>query len=314
MGAMNTMSPGLQGWTSPVSGGTWPDKGPAIAAWMVTGIEAWRAIETRYAGKGSPGSFDEADRLTIQQDGHTGEIGPTALLIVGGATDMFRGLAALYYAHAKFPLTRAHLPVLRSLQEHCGRVMWLLGPGIQVGPSSATLPDDPNFTNSTANFHDRVARMRMLREEHLDDRLAAAKKECDAQGEVQATAEGALSRGGRSRARKRANEPFPGPTAFAELCEEQTQLLHLMRPEKTRAAYGRVSETAHGGLLGLLSDSRGTADGRRAYTSDPADHEAVAVTAGSWWLTAVGFSCSYFGWEWEADFKPFDDARRTLLP
>jgi hypothetical protein len=216
---MNTTDPGLSGWTSPATGSEWPDKGPATAAWMVTGIEAWRAINARYEGKGTPRSNDETDRLTVHRDVHSGEIGHTALLTMGGGTEMLRGLAALYYAHPTFPLTRAHLPTFRSLQEHCGRVIWLLEPGTEVGPTSGTLTDDAEFSRSTAAFHDRAARMRVLNEELVDDQLSAAQKQGDTKAESQAQLDGGLSPGARGKARRRDGDSFPGYTLFAELCE-----------------------------------------------------------------------------------------------
>lgn len=306
-------NPGLDGWSTPASGSTWPDRGPAIAAWMVTGIEAWRAIQTRWRGKGTAGSNSEADRITIHCHVRSGEIGQTALLITGGATEMLRGLAAMYVAHRRFPLTRAHLPTFRSLQEHCGRLMWLLEPGTEIGLSSGTLPDDAMFRASTAAFHERARRMGMLNEELLDDRLAGAIKQGDAKEITLAKADGALSQDDRKSARRRTGAQFPGYAAFAEICERKTQQLHLALPVRTRAPYGRVSETSHGTLLGLLSDSKPGPDGTRTFASDEKDLEAIAVRAGHWWETAIALCCGYFGWEWESDFRAFDEASRALF-
>ena len=310
--AMN-QNTGLSGWSSPAGGSVWPDRGPAIGAWLVTGIEAWREIETRYRGKGTPASNDEADRLTIHPHVRSGEIGRTALLITAGATEMLRGLAALYLAHRQFALTRAHLPIFRSLQEHCGRVMWLLEPGTAIGPSPGTLPDDAYFTRNTAAFYERAARMRMLNEELLDDRLAGARKQADVKQEQQATHDGGLSQDARKRARRQAGDVFPGYALFAEICEARTQQLHLTVPGRTRAPYGRVSETSHGTLLGLLSDTQPGPDGTRRFTSDEPDLEAVAASAGCWWETAIALCCAYLGWEWELDFQAFDDAYQALF-
>jgi hypothetical protein len=310
---MGTVEPGLSGWTSPATGGEWPDKGPAIAAWMVTGIEAWRMIQVRHEGTGTPDSNDEADRLTLHPDVRLGEIGQTAQLILGGATEMLRGLAALYFAHPTFPLTRGHLPTFRSLQEHCGRVIWLLEPGTEVGPTSGALADDSQFSRGTAAFHERAARLRMLNEELADDRLAAARKMGDTQAENQAQADGGLSSGARRSARSTSGDRFPGFTGFAELCEQKTQELHLAQPTRTLAPYSRVSETSHGGLLGLLSDSRPGPAGTRPFTSDERDLEFVATRAGYWWQTAIALCCGYLGWGWEDEFRPFDETLAALL-
>lgn len=310
---MSTTNPGLSGWTSPAAGSEWPAKGPAIAAWMVTGIEAWREIQARYEGTGTPGSNDEADRLTLHPDVRSGEIGQTAQLILGGATEMLRGLAALYYAHPTFPLTRGHLPTFRSLQEHCGRVIWLLAPGTEIGPTSGALADDAQFSRGTAAFHERAARLRMLNEELVDDQLAAARKNGDAQAEHQAQLDGGLSSSARKKARSKSGVTFPGFTGFAELCEQKTQALHLAQPTRTLAPYSRVSETSHGGLLGLLSDSQPGPAGTRPFTSDESDLEAVATRAGYWWQTAIALCCGYLGWEWESEFSAFDETLAALL-
>jgi len=107
---------------------------------------------------------------------------------------------------------------------------------------------------------------------------------------------------------------FPGYSGFAELAENSTQQLHLRLPERTRAPYGRVSETSHGTLLGLLSDSEPLPDGRRIFTSDEHDLEAVAARAGRWWITMVTMCGVYFGWDWEPIFRPFDEVQRVLFP
>lgn len=310
---MKTTDSGLSGWTSPAAGSKWPDKGPAIAAWMVTGIETWREIQVRYEGRGTPGSNDETDRLTIHGDARLGEIGQTAQLILGGATEMLRGLAALYYAHPTFPLSRGHLPTFRSLQEHCGRVIWLLEPGTEIGPTSGALADDAHFSRGTAAFHERAARLRMLNEELVDDQLAAARKNGDGQAEHQAQLDGGRSSSARKKARSKSGDVFPGFTGFAELCEQKTQELHLAQPTRTLAPYSRVSDTSHGGLLGLLGDSQPGPGGTRPFTSDQRDLEAVAVRAGYWWQTAIALCCGYHGWEWENGFRVFDETLAALL-
>lgn len=304
----------MAGWTSPATGAAWPDKGPAIAAWFVTGIEAWRQIVGNYGSKGTPGSNDDVDRVTLHPDVQSGEIGQTALLMFAGATEMLRGLGALYHAYPQFPLTRAHLPTFRSLQEHCGRVIWLLEPGTEIGPTSGTLPDDARYTTSTAAFHERAMRLRMLKEELLDDRLAAAKKQGDTQAEAQARIEGALTLANRRDRRQQSGENFPGYASFAEICERSTQAIHLAAPDRTKGPYGRVSETSHGGLFGLLGDSSVSPNGLRQFTTNFEDLEGVAARAGHWWQTAIAYCCTYFGWDWEATFKPFDETLVALFP
>jgi hypothetical protein len=86
------------------------------------------------------------------------------------------------------------MPTFRSLQEHCGRVIWLLEPGTKIGSTSGTLRDDAKFTASTTGFHERALRMRLLKEELLEDRLAAARKQGDTNKANEATADGGLPR------------------------------------------------------------------------------------------------------------------------
>lgn len=308
-------APGLTGWTSPADGGSWPAKSRSIATWMVTAIEAWRTMEEAHGGRGSAESPDHFDRLTVHSDVRSGEIGQTALLIIGGATEMLRGLAAMYHAHETFPLARAHLPVFRSLQEHCGRVLWLLNPGTEFGSTSGLLPDDAAHCGWTAAFEKRAMRMRQLNEELLDDRLAGATKNVDTAQMQQLYQDGALSANARRNARSaRGDDTFPGYSGFAEIAEDSMQQLHLVPlPHRTRAPYGRVSETSHGTLLGLLSDSEPTGDGHRRFTSEEPDLEAVAARAGRWWITAIGMCGVYFGWDWEPIFQPFDETQRALF-
>lgn len=298
----------------PVVATEWPAKSRAIAAWMVTGIEAWRTLEASNGGHGVVGSNEATDRLTLHATVQTGEIGQTALLIVGGATEMLRGLAAMYECHSRFPIARAHLPVVRSLQEHCGRVIWLLEPGMAFGDTSGPIEDDEVHSAGTAAFHERANRMSMLNEELLDDRLAAAKKLGD-EAEVDATrTAGALKPEKRRAERQVAGVRFPGYSDFAEIAEHRTQLLHLIaEPARTRSPYSRISETSHGTLLGLLGDSMAAGDGTRPFVSDERDLESIAAHAARWWVTAVGACGTYFGWDWEAAIRPFDDASRALF-
>jgi hypothetical protein len=310
-----TDTEGLGGWTSPADGGSWPGKARSIATWMVTAIEAWRSLEAANDGKGADGSADYFDRLTLSADLRPGEIGQTALLMAGGATEMLRGLAAMYHSHEKFALARAHLPVFRSLQEHCGRSLWLLNPGTEFGPTFGVRPDDAAHSEWVAAYKERATRMRQLNEELLDDRLAAARKNGDTAAVRQLGLDGALTAKKRQSTRKaQGDPPFQGYSAFADLAEDSTQKLHLHLPERTRAPYGRVSETSHGTLLGLLSDSVPLSDGRRSFTSDEQDLEAVAARAGRWWITMVAMCGVYFGWDWEPVFQPFDEVQRVLFP
>jgi hypothetical protein len=281
---------------------------------MVTGIEAWRSLEAANDGEGVNGSADYFDRLTLSTELRTGEIGQTALLMAGGATEMLRGLATMYHSHATFPVARAHLPVFRSLQEHCGRLLWLLNPGTEYGPTSGVRLDDEAHTQWVAAYQERAVRMRQLNEELLDDRLAAARKNDEPAEVTQLEVNGALTSTKRQKARHdRGDPPFPSYSDFAKLAEDSTQQLHLHLPERTRAPYGRVSETSHGTLLGLLSDSSPLPDGRRKFTSDEKDLEAVAARAGRWWITMVAMCGVYFGWDWEPMFKPFDEAQGDLF-
>jgi hypothetical protein len=281
---------------------------------MVTGIEAWRTLETAHGGRGAAESADHFDRLTVHPDVRHGEIGQSALLIAGGATEMLRGLAAMYHVHETFPLTRAHLPVFRSLQEHCGRVLWLLNPGAELGTTSELLPDDASHSAWRSAFHKRATRMRQLNEELFDDRLAAASKSGDTTAMQQLTRDGALTANARRSARSASGDaPFPRYSGFAELAEDSTQQLHLQLPERTLAPYGRVSEASHGTLLGLLSDSEPLPDGRRGFSSDEHDLEAVAARAGRWWITMVAMCGAYFGWDWEPIFGPFDEVQIVLF-
>jgi hypothetical protein len=281
---------------------------------MVTGIEAWRSLEASNRGHGAVDSTEATDRLTLHPSIRTGEIGQTALLIIGGATEMLRGLASMYECHLRFPIARAHLPVVRSLQEHCGRVIWLLEPGMEFGDSARPINDDEAHSAGTAAFRERANRMAMLNEELLDDRLAAAKKLGDA-SEVAATrSAGALKPEKRRAERQAAGVRFPGYSDFAEIAEHRTQLLHLIaEPARTRSPYSRISETSHGTMLGLLGDSASGTNGTRPFVSDERDLEAIAAHAARWWVTAVGACGTYFGWDWEAATRPFDDASRALF-
>lgn len=302
------------GWSVPVNATRWPAKSRAIAAWLVTGIEAWRTLEASNGGCGAVGSNEATDRLTLHPGIRRGEIGQTALLIVGGATEMLRGLASMYECHARFPMARAHLPVVRSLQEHCGRAIWLLEPGLEFGDASGPIEDDEAHTAGTTAFRQRSSHMIMLNEELLDDRLAAAKKLGDESAIDAARNAGALSPKRRSAARQEAGLSFPGYSGFAEIAEHRTQLLHLVaEPARTRSPYSRISETSHGTMLGLLGDSAAGDNGTRPFVSDERDLEAIAAHAARWWVTAVGACSTYFGWDWEAAMYPFDGASRALF-
>lgn len=292
----------------------WPSKAGAIAGWLREGIEQWREVQAQHDGRGSPNSLDFHDRLTLDPQVRSGEIGQTALLIAGGATEMLRGVASLYAGHLQFPITRFHLPVVRSLQEHAGRALWLVAPGMELGTeTSGQLADDAKITKSTAAFHERVRRLRQIKEELLDDHLRAAGKYDDADEQRKWIEAGALSQKQRRQGRQRVGEePMPTYTEFAELAERSTQQLHLRDPERTNAIYSRISATGHGTLLGMLADSD-QHGALRPFISDDRDLEFVAARAGRWWITMIAVCSAYFAWEWEAAFANWDQLQRTLF-
>jgi hypothetical protein len=299
------------GLASPADGATWPAKGLAIANWMITGIEMWRAIDEENNGVPASDSCGHGDALTIHSTIRLGEIGQVVRFLVGGATEMFRGLASMYNNHDSFPLIRAHLPLVRSLQEHCGRVIWLLEPGAEIGALSPT-PIYDAVADAEA-FQERALRLKMLHDELLDDRLAAARKRQDQVSIDLAVSDGGCSTRLRRASRTAAGEIFPGYSGFAEICENRLQKLHLLSPQLTTVPYGRISETSHGTLLGLFGDTVATGQTTRRFIVDERSLEAVAARAGLWWQTAVGIQCSYFGWPWEELSQPFDGAYASLF-
>jgi hypothetical protein len=166
-GASDRVSPYAMQMTTcsvPAGGRTWPQRGQALAAWLELGVDAYQDLGAAHGFEPVAGSVAAADRLTLtaHEPRHASAAPWFAILTLTGAGEMVRGLAALYWSTSYRELTRGHLPVMRSIQEHVGRVVWLCEPGAVVwGPGEA-----PAVTGSD-EWGERRLRALLLYEEWM---------------------------------------------------------------------------------------------------------------------------------------------------
>jgi hypothetical protein len=126
----------------PIDARDWPARSAAVSEWLTIGVNSFHLLSDKHGSLPTEDSLAWTDRHTFQDpDSRLGPAGSWfALLTMGGAAEMLKGVSALYASASETPLTRAHIPVARSLQEHLGRVVWLCAPAFSIGPESQ--PDD----------------------------------------------------------------------------------------------------------------------------------------------------------------------------
>ncbi|MCU1418342.1 MAG: hypothetical protein JWP32_2516 [Schumannella sp.] len=257
----------------------------------------------------SPAWFD---RLTFTDEGgRTGATGSWyALLTMGGSAEMLRGLCVLFEQSLTTPLTRAHMPLARSLQEHLGRVVWLCEPGFTEAEAADAAPDAWEQRHlrallMAAEWASEQEANLALNDPDVDDVAAAKIEAARLRGNAKALA-----------ARLRIDLPDPqSPTNYAVAIEVISARVHSdelrMHPQ---SSYKTFSETTHGGLVGLHSDSTLKDSGRLVFEQDNQGLDAIASRVGWWWASAVWMLGRYYGWDVDAALEPFEDLWAALYP
>ncbi len=280
----------------------WPQRGREIANLFAGGAGAWRNVRllaTTVAPHRSIAERDERDPLTTEK----GEVAAMATLIVDGATEMFLGLASMYWAHERFPVTRADTPVTRSLLEHCGKLCWLL---------ESVTTTDPFSQSSVDQRRNRIGGLRSeLKRGHLDMATESGKI-IDME---RLHAEGVVRNGERPGTALAASAAVPNFTALAELVERLVQTTLTGRSEDSTAPYMRLSKSAHPTIAGLFFDSKPVANGHdRAFATDLESTEFLALRAALWWRYAVHLCAKYRGLQEFPAFSEFGVEIRRLFP
>jgi hypothetical protein len=277
------------------------------------GVDQLHEAVKKAGCKPAPDSLAWADSVTFtpHEPGHAATGHWWALLTLMGAAEMIRSFASLYAQSIDRPLTRGHLAVMRSIQEHLGRVIWLLEPGASVtslGAAPATPTSDP--------FAERRLRNLLLHQEWMKDCASSAKLE---QSPELAAFEAGLSEATTAvdTAKQVLQQPdakIPSPTQFAELCMTVSAQLHGAAKIQPKAAYKRLSETAHGGLWGLLGDRTVGPDDLWRFEQNDADLDACASTVAAWWVTGVALLSAVYGWDADKVLGDFEATRMALYP
>ena len=294
----------------PIGGKRWPARGPTIAAWMLTSL---RGFETERALRDdTPVAGSVADR-----DGHqspqelpgggvlTGqEVRLAAMLQLLAGVEVLRSLAALYLAHPEVPITRGYVPLLRSLQEHFGRVIWLLAPG-------CPLVDLGGFYHHywyDEAYSERIDRLRLLQLEACRDDARAARARADKEGREAAERSKKLFQVG-----DKIRDQNLSYTYLAEVCEHAALQRHSILVDRTKVPYNRLSESAHGGIRGIFNDVELQDDGWLRFKVDHAKLDAVALLAGAWWSAAADVMCWYQRWDGVRALRLFRETRDQLF-
>ena len=110
----------------------WPESVANGGIWLDDGRSSWVRLDRAYRGLPTENSALWLDNLTLHAGAKTSNTGFFTRLSMLGAADMLRGVATLYGASPVVPLSRSHFPIVRSIQEHVGQVIWLLEPGSLV--------------------------------------------------------------------------------------------------------------------------------------------------------------------------------------
>ena len=146
----------------------WPERGRTLAVWLDHGRAAWLRLGTANQWQTAADSPLRLDDLTLHAGAKSSNSGWFARLTMLGAADMLRGVAALYASTPVVPLSRAHFPVVRSVQEHLGQVIWLLEPGIQITPIKNAPPITTHEVDA-ALFRARSLRAALLHWQFASD-------------------------------------------------------------------------------------------------------------------------------------------------
>ena len=294
----------------PVNAREWPARSGALAEWLMIGANSFHALSDQHGSIPTENSLAWADQHTFPNP--ESRLGPAgswfALLTMGGAVEMLKGVAELYGSAASSPLTRAHIPVIRSLQEHLGRVVWLC---------------EPAFSNASESKEDdswelRHFRSILIAREWVDDWVKHLNlNDPDGSDIVVARAEQvkvlAQTNSAADRLDVTIGQAWPSYTAFAELIEVVSDSFHAaQRDVPTKAPYKRLSETSHGGLFGLHGDKSITGGGVYRFEQDNASLDVMASRVAWWWTTAMSMLGVYYGWDAETTLKPFTELWQAL--
>ena len=233
----------------------WPDRGIDLASWINSGREAWLLLGVANGWQPTEGSPLRLDDLTLHAGARSSNSGWFSRLSMLGAADMLSGVATLYAATPAVPLSRAHFPIARSIQEHLGQVIWLLEPGSLVTHDGQQPPVASHDLDADL-FRARSRRAAMLYWKFLDDACSSVRLEF---GEGSAEHTEAVSN--RTEAKHIVAElsgdtnAFPSSTDFANMTIQFVYKLNGQAvTDATKHVYKRLSETAHGGLYGLYGD------------------------------------------------------------
>lgn len=123
--------------SSPLSAQEWPDRGPVLAGWLNGAVDDFHTLVQYHGTRACVDSLAWCDEHTlVEGESRIGSSGAWfALLTLGGTAELLRSLSVLYRAVRQVPLTRGYVPIVRSIQEHLGRVIWLCEPGTVIsGP------------------------------------------------------------------------------------------------------------------------------------------------------------------------------------
>jgi hypothetical protein len=227
---------------------------------------------------------------------------------MAGAAELMQSLSVLYASSPEVPLTRGHIPLVRAIQEHLGRVVWLIEPGFHP----ADEPDD-----GSDDWEERHFRSILIAREWASDWVSSIKMN-DPDGEAAEEASAESKRLGKLVKRKIQGSKqfatsFPGNTKFAERIEAVSDLYHQgERDVALGAPYKRFSETSHGLLLGLYSDKSVSAEGRYQFLQDNVSLDAIASRVAAWWSAALGMLCSYYGWSGPEGLRHFYELWHSL--
>ena len=300
----------------PLDAKAWPRRGQALAAWLASGVDAFQQLSNQHNSEPAFDSVAHHDTLTVSADTPSlARAGPWfATLTMVGAGELVRSLAVLLDASSSVPLTRGYIPIVRSIQEHLGRVVWLCEPG-----SIVSGPGDVLMNPLEDNWAERRHRALLAATEWYDDAASHfALIEPESANHTEAEAERdklrPLVRSSRKGHPERGGAP-PGTTFFAErVVAVSTQLHGATGRVPGRAAYKRLSETSHGGLFGLHGDKSINDTGRYVFVQSDADLDAVASNVASFWGTAMLLLGGYLGWDAEAALEPFHQTWSGLYP
>ena len=122
---------------------SWPERGRDISDWLIDGVTALRRLFESTGGQPAADSVLRHDELTLTPTREVAGAGPFSLLLMLGASNLMAGLATLLRHTDEILVARAHLPIVRSIQE---REL-----GIPCAPNESSEWDDPVDTCATAH-------------------------------------------------------------------------------------------------------------------------------------------------------------------